>query len=118
MEYIACTRMSRPLRKQPAEVVAASVGAQQATVDDAELDRLRQQRPDGLTAHEIVELFRARGVRMTEATFRKYVQLGLLPRSRRVGRKGRHRGSLGLYPVEAVRRVDLIKRALANRTTI
>ena len=39
-----------------------------------------------------------RGEPLSEATFRKYVQLGLLPRSVRVGRKGKHRGSQGLYP--------------------
>ena len=48
---------------------------------------------------------RPKGVRLSEATFRKYVQAGLLPRSKRVGRKGKHRGSQGLYPVEAVRRI-------------
>ena len=34
-----------------------------------------------------MEIFRPKGVRLSEATFRKYVQAGLLPRSRRVGRK-------------------------------
>ena len=47
---------------------------------------------------QIVEAFTDAGVRLSEATFRKWVQLGLLPRSRRVGRKGKHQGSLGLYP--------------------
>ena len=66
----------------------------------------------------MVEVFRARGVKLSEATFRKYVQLGLLPRSRRVGRKGKHQGSMGLYPSTVVRRVNAIKRMMAESYTI
>jgi DNA-binding transcriptional MerR regulator len=46
------------------------------------------------------------------------VQSGLLPRSRRVGRKGKHAGSTGLYPVSVVRRIDLIKRMMAAGLTL
>jgi DNA-binding transcriptional MerR regulator len=46
------------------------------------------------------------------------VQAGLLPRSRRVGRKGKHTGSTGLYPVSVVRRIDLIKRMMAEGLTL
>ena len=35
-------------------------------------------------------------MKFSEATLRKYVQLGLLPRSVRVGRKGKHQGSQGI----------------------
>jgi DNA-binding transcriptional MerR regulator len=65
-----------------------------------------------------VEIFRPKGVRLSEATFRKYVQAGLLPRSRRVGRKGKHRGSHGLYPVESVRRINAIKKMMAAGLTL
>ncbi|MBS1152350.1 MAG: hypothetical protein H6Q89_4048, partial [Myxococcaceae bacterium] len=70
-----------------------------------ELERIERDYASGVPARVILEIFRPRGVRLSEATFRKYVQAGLLPRSRRVGRKGKHRGSQGLYPVEAVRRI-------------
>ena len=63
-------------------------------------------------------MFAARGARLSAATFRKYVQAGLLPRSRRVGRKGKHTGSTGLYPVCVLRRVDLIKRMMAEGLTL
>jgi len=56
-------------------------------------------------------------VKLAQATFRKYVQLGLLPRSRRVGRKGKHQGSLGLYPPSTVRRIAAIKRLMAESLT-
>ncbi len=79
--------------------------------DLAELERLN---PAGLTAAQVVELFTSRGVKLSEATFRKYVQLGLLPRSKRVGRKGKHQGSMGLYPPGVVRRVNAIKRMMAE----
>jgi hypothetical protein len=50
--------------------------------------------------------------------FRKYVQQGLLPRSRRVGRKGKNKGSLGLYPAKTVRRIDHVKRLMGEGYTI
>ena len=74
--------------------------------------------PDGLTSAQIVEAFTREGVHLSEATFRKWVQLGLLPRSRRVGRKGKHQGSLGLYPKETVRRIATIKRLMGESLTI
>jgi len=71
-----------------------------------------------MTVLQIVDAFTARGERLTEATFRKYVQLGLLPRSVRVGRKGKHRGSQGLYPATAVRQIDHIRRLMEQGFTI
>jgi hypothetical protein len=41
-----------------------------------------------------------------------------VPRSRRVGRKGKHLGSRGVYPVRALRRINTIKRLMAERYTI
>src|SRR5687768_2432784 len=84
----------------------------------AELESIERGFPRGLLAKQILALFRPRGVRLSEATFRKYVQAGLLPRSRRVGRKGKHRGSQGLYPVEAVRRINAIKKMMAEGLTL
>lgn len=72
----------------------------------------------GITTHQIVDAFASRGYRLTEATFRKYVQLGLLPHSVRTGRKGKHRGSQGLYPPGVVRRIDLIRRLMSEGLTI
>jgi DNA-binding transcriptional MerR regulator len=83
-----------------------------------ELDALEREHAAGMTSTEILALLAARGFKLSEATFRKYVQRGLLPRSRRVGRKGMHRGSCGLYPPEVVRRIDLIKRALSQGVSI
>lgn len=85
---------------------------------DPELLQLTQQYPEGITTQQIVDLFASRGQRLTEATFRKYVQLGLLPRSVRTGRKGKHRGSQGLYPASIVRQIDLIRRLMAQGLTI
>ena len=85
---------------------------------ERELAAIEKQHADGLTAAQVVEIFRARGLKLSEATFRKYVQLGLLPRSRRVGRKGKHQGSMGLYPATTVRRVNDIKRMMSESYTI
>jgi DNA-binding transcriptional MerR regulator len=83
-----------------------------------EFDALEQQFPQGISASQIVEFFEPRGVKLAQATFRKYVQLGLLPRSRRVGEKGKHRGSHGLYPAAAVRRIHLIKSLMDEGMTL
>jgi len=83
-----------------------------------EIERLERERASGITSREVVRLFEARGARLSESTFRKYVQVGLLPRSRRVGRKGKHTGSTGLYPVEVLRRINLIKRMMAEGVTL
>ncbi len=85
---------------------------------EQELLELEQAHADGLSTQQVVELFAARGEPLTEATFRKYVQLRLLPRSVRVGRKGKHRGSQGLYPPGVVRQVELIRRLMAQGYTI
>ncbi|AKF06478.1 MerR family transcriptional regulator [Sandaracinus amylolyticus] len=74
--------------------------------------------PQGLAVQQIVDWFDQGGDRLTEATFRKYVQLGLLPRSVRVGRKGKHRGSQGLYPATVIGRIETIRRLMAQGFTI
>src|SRR5690349_20967503 len=87
-------------------------------IPPADVARIERERAGGVTSREIVHLFERRGARLSAATFRKYVQAGLLPRSRRVGRKGKHTGSTGLYPVAVVRRIDLIKRMMAEGLTV
>jgi hypothetical protein len=96
----------------------ASGGGDGGLLADRDLRQIEREHPDGLTSVQIVDIFTQRGIRFSEATFRKYVQLGLLPRSRRVGRKGKHQGSLGLYPATAVRRINAIKRLMAENYTI
>jgi DNA-binding transcriptional MerR regulator len=83
-----------------------------------EIEQVERSRPAGISSGEVVRLFELRGARLSASTFRKYVQLGLLPRSRRVGRKGKHTGSAGLYPVAVVRRIALIKRMMAEGYTV
>jgi DNA-binding transcriptional MerR regulator len=84
----------------------------------AEIERVERERSAGITSGEVVALFESKGARLSASTFRKYVQVGLLPRSRRVGRKGKHTGSTGLYPVSVVRRIAVIKRMMAEGYTV
>jgi len=84
----------------------------------AEIESVERERSAGITSAEVVRLFESKGVRLSAPTFRKYVQVGLLPRSWRVGRKGKHKGSTGLYPVSVVRRIALIKRMMAAGYTV
>jgi hypothetical protein len=85
---------------------------------EEELQEIEQTSPHGVTSRQIVDLFASRGIRFSEATLRKYVQLGLLPRSVRVGQKGKHQGSRGLYPANVIRRVNLVKGMMAENHTI
>lgn len=87
-------------------------------IDDATLSRIERDHPDGITSAEILAIFEANSVKLSEATLRKYVQLGLLPRSVRVGRKGKHQGSTGMYPAGVVRQILRIKEMLASELTI
>ncbi|MEX1362045.1 MAG: MerR family transcriptional regulator [Nannocystaceae bacterium] len=90
----------------------------QVALTEAQVREIEQHSPDGLTSRELVGVFSEHAVKFSEATLRKYVQLGLVPRSRRVGRKGKNLGSRGVYPVRAVRRINTIKRLMAERYTI
>ncbi|MBK7581830.1 MAG: hypothetical protein IPI67_16680 [Myxococcales bacterium] len=87
-------------------------------IDDATLQRLERDRASGLSSAEILDVFATHGVALSEATLRKYVQLGLLPRSVRVGKKGKHQGSQGIYPVSVVRQILRIKQMMAESYTI
>lgn len=87
-------------------------------LEENELDEIERQNPEGLTLAQVIEAFESRGLHLSEASFRKYVQLGLLLRSRRIGRKGKHQGSLGLYPATTVRRVNTIRQMMAASYTI
>ena len=90
----------------------------QALLKDDELRAIEGTYRDGITAVQIVDVFTSRGIKFSEASFRKYVQQGLLPRSRRVGRKGKHRGSLGVYPAKTIRRINAVKQLMADGYTI
>lgn len=87
-------------------------------IDETLLSDLEARRAPGLTSAEILDFFARHGLQLSEATLRKYVQLGLLPRSVRVGRKGKHLGSQGVYPVSVVRQILRIKQMMAERYTI
>jgi hypothetical protein len=111
--------MNRKSYPSGASAPAVDVPARlSALLDEGELSEIERSWPNGLTSRQIVDLFESRGIRFSEATLRKYVQLGLLPRSVRVGRKGKHRGSCGLYPANVVRRVNLVKGMMADNLTI
>lgn len=89
-----------------------------SVLTEAQIRRIEVSNPQGLTSQQIVAAFQDQSIRFSEATLRKYVQLGLVPRSRRIGRKGKHLGSRGVYPVRSVRRINTIKRLMAERYTI
>ena len=119
VEYIESRLMSRnasapSAKASPSEARDRSSGL----LDEEELAEIERAWPNGLTSRQIVDVFESRGIRFSEATLRKYVQLGLLPRSVRVGRKGKHRGSCGLYPANVIRRVNLVKGMMAEDLTI
>jgi hypothetical protein len=87
-------------------------------LDEAMLSRLEREHEAGFSSVEILGLLEQHGVKFSEATLRKYVQLGLLPRSVRVGRKGKHQGSQGMYPAGVIRQILRIKEMMADDLTI
>lgn len=114
-------RRSTPSASAPApfrETASRGPSARGALLDEREIEEIERSWPNGLTSRQIVDVFETRGIRFSEATLRKYVQLGLLPRSVRVGRKGKHRGSCGLYPALVIRRVNTVKGMMAEDRTI
>ena len=84
----------------------------------AELRKIEKKYQDGISSAALVDLFARKKERFSEPTLRKYVQLGLLPKSKRIGTRGRHRGSAGLYPVTVVRQIAKIKHELDKGATL
>ncbi|PKN47332.1 MAG: MerR family transcriptional regulator [Deltaproteobacteria bacterium HGW-Deltaproteobacteria-17] len=87
---------------------------------EEELSECERIYKDGIETLDVVKIFREAGIRFSEPSFRKYVQLGLLSRSHRVsaGGRGKHRGSKGVYPFGVVRRINDIKRMMSEGLTI
>lgn len=90
----------------------------QARITDDVLSAIERDHEDGISTADILDFFASHEIKFSEATLRKYVQLGLLPRSVRVGRKGKHQGSQGLYPATVVRKILRIKEMMSNDYTI
>jgi DNA-binding transcriptional MerR regulator len=105
-------------RKDDSAPHAGAGPARAALLAEEDLRAIEGAHPGGITAVQIVDAFTSRGIKFSEASFRKYVQQGLLPRSRRVGRKGKHRGSLGVYPAKTVRRINAVKQLMVDGYTI
>jgi hypothetical protein len=87
-------------------------------IDQSVLVRLEAEYARGISSASILDVLASLGVKFSEATLRKWVQLGLLPRSVRVGRKGKHAGSQGMYPTTIVRQILQIKEMLSDGLTI
>jgi hypothetical protein len=87
-------------------------------VADSILKKVEKENLGGITSVDLLAFFADQEIRFGEATLRKWVQLGLLPRSVRVGRKGKHQGSKGKYPVRVLRRILRIKELMAKNLTI
>lgn len=87
-------------------------------VAESILEQVERDHSGGITSADLLSFFEAQEVRFGEATLRKWVQLGLLPRSVRVGRKGKHQGSKGKYPVRVVRQILRIKELMEKDLTI
>lgn len=106
------------IRSRPRVPPSGAGEREMSGIDDTTLSQIEREHAAGLTSAEILDVFATHGVTLSEATLRKYVQLGLLPRSIRVGRKGKHQGSQGIYPVGVVRQILRIKQMMAESYTI
>jgi hypothetical protein len=100
------------------DAASAGGGSRSTVLDEEQLRAIETAHEAGLTAVQIVDAFTSRGIKFSEASFRKYVQQNLLPRSKRVGRKGKHKGSLGVYPAKTIRRINAVKQLMIDGYTI
>ena len=87
-------------------------------VAEAVLKKVEKDNLDGITSADLLAFFVSQDIKFGEATLRKWVQLGLLPRSVRVGQKGKHQGSKGMYPVRVIRQILRVKELMAQNLTI
>jgi hypothetical protein len=87
-------------------------------VAESVLKRIEKENLDGITSAALLAFFVDNDIRFGEATLRKWVQLGLLPRSVRIGTKGKHQGSKGIYPVRVIRQILRVKELMAKNLTI
>jgi hypothetical protein len=87
-------------------------------ITDKHLREFEKRFAMGVTSGELLDACANLNIPMSEASLRKYVQLGLLSRSVRVGRKGKHQGSQGVYPVSVLREILRIKEMMADNFTI
>ena len=87
-------------------------------VAESVLQEVEREHIGGITSADLLAFFSNQDIRFGEATLRKWVQLGLLPRSVRVGKKGKHQGSKGKYPVRVIRQILRIKDLMAKDLTI
>jgi hypothetical protein len=105
--------------RQDDDAPAAGASAPRTSLlTEEDLRAIETTYAEGITAVQIVDAFTSRRIKFSEASFRKYVQQGLLPRSKRVGRKGKHKGSLGVYPAKTVRRINRVKQLMLDGYTI
>jgi hypothetical protein len=107
VERVLNQREARPKKQKRSELFSRE-----------ELAQLQRTHKDGITSAQLVTLLGEREVKFSEATLRKYVQLGLLPRSRRVGRVGQRRGSVGMYPPSIIAQIAAIKSGLKGNLTL
>jgi len=111
-------QITRAARRDDDAPAAGAARSRTALLREEELRAIETAFPEGLTAVQVVDAFTSRNIKFSEASFRKYVQQGLLPRSRRVGRKGKHKGSLGVYPPKTVRRINFVRQLMQDGYTI
>ncbi|MCB9567640.1 MAG: MerR family transcriptional regulator [Myxococcales bacterium] len=115
----SATHLATDLTSVPApDPLAPAIPPMPAALTEAQIREIEAAFPEGLSSQQLVSAFADHDVRFSEANLRRYVQLGLVPRSRRVGHKGKHLGSHGVYPLRAVRRINAIKKLMAERYTI
>lgn len=106
------------IRNPDSSITRKETRACETLLAEDDLANIERDCPQGLTSRQIVDLLTSRGIRFSEATLRKYVQLGLLPRSVRVGCKGKHQGSRGVYPANIIRRVNQVRAMMEANLTI
>jgi hypothetical protein len=80
------------------------------TADELQKIEKSEEYRQGLTFEDINGMLSEKGMILKLATFKKYINLKLIPTS--TGRKARGKGSAGLYPPGVIRTINFIKYVL------
>jgi DNA-binding transcriptional MerR regulator len=116
--FVGRTAPVQPHARRGEPVASEDSRTSAIDLDDEAIARIERAHANGLTSQGILDALDGSKFKISEATLRKWVQLGLLPRSVRIGKKGKHQGSQGIYPVGVIRQIKRIKEMMAADFTI
>jgi hypothetical protein len=114
------TKLSAELRDQLSKIIVndpqylRTLGDRSCFFTSQELNEIdKQHQEQGLTFKQIQEVLAKKGMVVKPPTFKKYVGMKLVSGTRNIQKT--ERGSVGFYPMDVVRQINLIKYLLESK---